>query len=410
MTDGINPPACTHRLRLSREAAADCRKLLASIMIYLDNNATTPLDPEVRAAMEPYWSDTFGNPASPHASGRAARKAVEDARELVAELLGAQPDEVIFTSGGTEANNLAILGLAGEKPAHAVVSPIEHPCVSECFDWLERRGWAISRLEVDAHGLVDPVELSASLRPETRLVSVMLANNDTGVIEPVAELARKAAEHGVALHSDAVQAAGKIEIDFHQLATASLALSAHKFHGPKGVGALLVRRGISLEPLLHGGGQQSRLRPGTEPVALIVGLAEALRIACRRHDDRVARLCRLRDRLEAGVQAALGSVIRNGPAEPRLPNTSNLAFPGLESEELLLHLDLEGVACSAGSACASGSIERSPTLLAMQLPDAVAAGALRFSVGDRNTVDEIDEAIDRIVRVVRRLRARTTTV
>lgn len=368
--------------------------------IYLDNNATTPVHPAVVAAMEPFWSGNFANPASSHAAGRRARQAAEDARETIACFLDAYPDEVLFTSGGTEANNLAVLGLAGDVPAHAVLSPIEHPCVAECFGQLQRREWHITRLDVDGDGLIDPAQLAERLRPDTRLVSVMLANNDTGVIEPIAQLARLAAQDGVLFHTDAVQAVGKVPVRFHELGVATLALSGHKVHGPKGIGALLVRRGVALRPLLHGGHQQGGFRPGTEPVALLVGLAEALKLAHTGFEERVAHLRALRDRLESGLRSALSDSIRNGPREPRLPNTVNLSFPGLESEELLVHLDLEGIACSAGSACSSGSTEPSPTLVAMGCSEPILHGALRFSIGDQNTAVEIDQAVLQIVRVV----------
>jgi cysteine desulfurase len=233
----------------------------------------------------------------------------------------------------------------------------------------------------------------------------MLANNDTGVIEPIQRLAAVAARQGVPFHTDAVQAVGKTPVRFHELGVATLALSAHKFHGPKGIGALLVRRDVRLEPLLYGGHQQQGVRPGTEPVALLVGLSEALRLASRRLEERAARLRSLRDRLERGLVSLLSGVVRNGPAEPRLPNTLNLSFPGLDSEELLVHLDLAGIACSAGSACASGSTEPSPTLIAMGRPETILRSSLRFSIGDQNTSEEIDRAIDRIVQVVTPLRA-----
>jgi cysteine desulfurase len=373
--------------------------------IYLDNNATTPPYPAVLAAMEPYWATDFANPSSLHGPGRLARKAAQDARECVADLLDAHPDEVLFTSGGTEANNLALLGVTGGRPAHAVFSPIEHPCVAECSRVLEGRGWRVATLDVDHDGLIDPAHLASQIRNDTRVVSVMLANNDTGVIEPIERLAELSAGQGVPFHTDAVQAVGKTPVRFHELGVATLALSAHKFHGPKGIGALLVRRDVRLEPLLYGGHQQQGVRPGTEPVALLVGLSEALRLASRRLEERAAQLRSLRDRLERGLVSLLSGVVRNGPAEPRLPNTLNLSFPGLDSEELLVHLDLAGIACSAGSACASGSTEPSPTLIAMGRPETILRSSLRFSIGDQNTSEEIDRAIDRIVQVVTPLRA-----
>jgi cysteine desulfurase len=373
--------------------------------IYLDHNATTPLDPEVLEAMRPHWL-AGGNAESRHAAGRAARRAWDGARETVARILGADPDEVVFTSGGTEANNLAVFGLAAPErgAGHVVSSPIEHPAIAEPVARLEADGFAVDRPAVDREGLADADRMADAFRPETRLATLMLANNETGALQPVARLAERARERDVPVHTDAVQAVGRVPVDFHALGVATLAASAHKFHGPVGAGLLLVRRGLKLRPGLLGGGQQQGRRPGTVAVPLAVGLAAALK---RWHDEAEARRARwiaLRDRLEAGLVAALGAnrVVRNGPADDgsRLPQTVNLGFPGLDGDALLMQLDLAGVYASLGSACASGSTRPSPTLVAMRVPDALLRSSVRFSLGAGTTAAEIDAAIARIAAVV----------
>jgi cysteine desulfurase len=379
-------------------------------MIYLDHNATTPMDPAVLEAMRPYFL-AGGNAESRHAAGRSARRAWDEARETVASILGAEPSEVIFTSGGTESNNLAIFGLAGAEhsPGHVVGSLIEHPAIVEPVARLEASGFAVDRAPVDAQGLVDAAQMSATFRDDTRFATLMLANNETGAIQPVGELAGLAAERGIPVHTDAVQAVGRIPVDFHALGVATLAASAHKFHGPVGTGLLLVRGGVRLGSRLFGGGQQQGRRPGTVAVPLAVGLAAALR---KWHDESAARIARwaaLRDRLEAGLIAALGRerVIRNGPVDDarRLPQTLNVGFPGLDGDALLMQLDLAGIAASLGSACASGSTRPSPTLMAMRVPDDRLRSSVRFSLGATTTEAEIDEAMRRIVEVVGRIAA-----
>ncbi len=376
--------------------------------IYLDHNATTPIDPEVLDAMRPHWL-AGGNPESRHAVGRAARRALHQAREAVAGILGARPDEVLFTSGGTEANNLAVLGLAsvdGSSPPHLISSPIEHPAVAEVVARLEAEGFGVDRPGVDAGGRADAASMALAIRPGTRLATLMLANNETGAIQPVAELAGLAGERGVPVHTDAVQAVGRIAVDFLALGVATLAASAHKFHGPAGSGLLLVRKGIRLPPRLFGGGQQGGLRPGTPAVALAVGLAAALTRWRDESEARVARWERLRDRLEAGLIGALGPgrVVRNGPTEgsDRLPQTVNLGFPGLDGDALLMQLDLAGVAASLGSACASGTTELSPTLRAMLVPADRLRSSVRFSLGATTTEAEVAEAVRRVAAVVER--------
>ncbi len=372
-------------------------------LIYLDNNATTPLLPAVWDAMRPFAVEAYGNPASAHQAGRRARRGLEDARESVAALLGAHADEVIFTSGATEANNLALFGLCGDAPAHLIASPIEHPSVAEPLRQLVHSGFTLNELPVDAHGVVDADALGALLRSDTRLIAVMLANHETGAVQPVRALAEQLADRA-AFHCDATQAAGKLPISFADLGVTSLSLSAHKFHGPKGAGALLLRRGAKLRPRTWGGHQQQGRRPGTEPVAQALGLTAALETACREGERRTKVVCSLRERILAGLRETAGPLILNGPAEGGLPHTLNISFPGLKADALLMSLDLVGVACSAGSACSSGSLLPSPVLRAMGVTDDALHSAVRFSLSALNTEGEMDEAVRRIAAVVRRLR------
>jgi cysteine desulfurase len=376
-------------------------------LIYLDNNSTTALLPAVWEAMRPLLVETFGNPASAHQAGRRARAALEDAREQVAQLLGAFPDEVVFTSGATEANNLALHGLAADPPAHLIASPIEHPSVVEPLGRLREIGFTLSHLPVSSSGVITIADLAALVEPQTALVAIMLVNHETGAIQPVRQVVEALAglPQPPAVHCDAVQAVGKLPVHFHRLGVTTLSLSAHKFHGPKGAGVLLVRRSTRLRPLIHGGHQQQGRRPGTEPVALAAGLTVALAIACRDMDHRLEHVTRLRQRLLAQLRAEASPVIVNGPAEGEgVPHTLNLSFPGLPGDALLMALDLAGVACSTGSACSSGSLLPSPVLRAMQVPDDRLRSALRFSLSALNREDEIDEAARRICRTVKRLR------
>jgi cysteine desulfurase len=372
-------------------------------LIYLDNNATTPLLPAVWDAMRPFAVAAYGNPASAHQAGRRARRGLEDARELVAALLGAHADEVIFTSGATEANNLALFGLSGDPPAHLIASPIEHPSVAEPLRQLTGSGFALNELSVDAQGVVDADAACGLLRSDTRLIAVMLANHETGAVQPVHALAERLAGRA-AFHCDATQAVGKQPVHFADLGVTSLSLSAHKFHGPKGSGALLLRRGSKLRPRTWGGHQQQGRRPGTEAVALAVGLAAALDIASRDMEQRFRVVRSLRERILTGLRETAGPIVLNGPKEGGLPHTINVSFPGLKADALLMSLDLAGVACSAGSACSSGSLLPSPVLRAMGAADDVLRSAVRFSLSALNTEEEMDEAVRRIAAVVRRLR------
>jgi cysteine desulfurase len=376
--------------------------------IYLDHNATSPLDPEVLEAMRPHWL-AAGNAESRHAAGRSARRAWEGAKESVARVLGADPGEVIFTSGGTEANNLAIFGLTDldRGPGHLVSSALEHPAIAEPVAQLEAAGWAIDRIAPDREGVVAVERMAGLFRPETRLATLMLANNETGALQPVPRLAALAREHDIPVHTDAVQAVGRVPVDFHALGVATLAASAHKFHGPVGAGLLLVRDGTRLRPGLFGGGQQQGRRPGTVAVPLAVGLAAALERWQAEADARAARWSALRDHFEAGLIAALGAdrVLRNGPADPsfRLPQTLNVGFPGLDGDALLMQLDLAGVSASLGSACASGATRPSPTLQAMRVPDDRLRSSVRFSLGAGTTEGEVEDALRRTVEVVARI-------
>lgn len=372
--------------------------------IYLDNNATTPLLPAVWESMRPYLTETFGNPASAHAAGRRARRALEDARESIAGHLGADAEEVVFTSGATEANNLALFGLCDEAPGHLLASPIEHPSVAEPMRQLSEGGFALDHLPVDRHGLIHPPSSVEHLRSDTRLAAVMLANHETGVLQPIRSLTETLAGRA-RFHCDATQAAGKIPVHFHNLGVDTLALSAHKFHGPKGIGALLLRRGVKLRPRTWGGHQQHGRRPGTEPVALAVGFACALDCACREMDDRLSHVRRIRERFLSQLRDNAAPIVLNGPQDG-VPHTINVSFPGVKADVLLMNLDLAGVACSTGSACSSGSLLPSPVLQAMGVGDDVLNSAMRFSLSPLLTLHDIDEAVRRIIAVISRLRVR----
>ena len=379
---------------------------MPSSTIYLDHNATTSPDPAVIAAMAVAWAEAYGNPGSRHSAGRRARQALEDARESVASILRAKPSEVVFTSGGTEANNAAIFGLTQGRSGTVALPDGEHPSVEMAVRRLEATGWTRAMLPLDERGVIAPKSLSALDWSHLRLVTLLLAHNETGVIQPIGELASLCPQHQVPLHLDAVQAVGKIDVDFHALGATSLSLGAHKLYGPRGIGALLIREGTRLGPLLFGGHQEREHRAGTEPVALAVGLAKALELWHADRDRIREHLTSLRDRLEAQLSETCSPVVIHGAGAERLPNTLNVAFPGCDGEALLVALDLAGVCCSMGSACASGSSEPAPILLAMGCSREIALASLRFSVGRGNIVEEIDEAARRIAEVVQRMRRR----
>ena len=376
--------------------------------VYLDNAATTPLDPLVFDAMLPHLGGSRGNPSSLHALGAAARDAVEEARAQVAALVGASPGEILFTSGGTEADCLAVLGLARRTPVdkrHAVVSSMEHAAVRESAGRLESEGFEVTTVGVDADGLVDPEEFAAALRPETALAAVVWANNEVGTIEPVGELAKVCAERGVPFHTDAVQAAGRMELDVGEAPVSTLALSGHKLYGPQGTGALYVREGVSLEPILYGGGQERGLRSGTHNVAGVVGLGAAARLAREELEGRISHETRLRDAILAGV-AGIADVRPNGHPERRLSNNVHLTVDGVEAESLVLFLDALGYAVGSGSACSSGFAghKASPVLLAMGREEREAFSVVRITVGKENTIPEVEGFLAAFSEAVARLR------
>lgn len=378
--------------------------------IYLDHNATTPLLPEAWEAMQPVMVEAFGNPSSAHHAGRKARRLLEDARERVAARLGASPDEVTFTSGATEANNLALFGLTGSSPAHALASPIEHPCVIEPLKQLQARGFVIDWLPVTSTGLVAADAVAALIRPSTRLVSLMLTNHETGAIQPVRDVAASLPSTAL-FHTDAAQAVGKMPVHFHELGVAALTASAHKFRGPKGVGVLIVKRGVSVRPQLFGGHQQQGRRPGTEPVALAVGMAVSLDYAVDHLETNRTKLNELRRRFWERLQGLASPVNVNGPeltSTESLPTTLNVSFSGCRADVLLMALDLAGVACSTGSACSSGSLLPSSVLRAMGTPDELLQSAIRFSFGPTLSHAEIDKAAERVAFAVRQLREKSS--
>jgi cysteine desulfurase len=376
--------------------------------VYLDYNATTPVDPAVLDAMLPYFAEKFGNAGSVHSAGQRGRGAVDAARESVAALLGAKPAEIVFTSGGTESDNLALCGAvaaSGKTRKHIITTTIEHHAVLNVCRELERQGVEVTFVPVGGQGIVAPDDIRGALRPETILISVMHANNETGAIQPVEEIGRIAAEAGVLFHCDAVQSAGKLPLDVNRLGVSLLSISAHKMYGPKGVGALYVRSGVPIEPLLHGGRQERDRRPGTENVPGIVGLGKGAELARRSLADDAPRIRALRDRLEESLLEKIPGARVNGDTSRRVPNTSNLLFPGTAGEALVIALDLEGIACSTGAACSSGSIEPSHVLLMAGLSDEDARSSLRFSLGRPTSAEEIDRAISAIPTAVKRLRA-----
>ncbi len=377
-------------------------------MIYLDYNATTPICHPAREAMLPYLDQHFGNPSSVHAAGREGRAAVDDARDKLAVLLHIKPHEIIFTSGGTESCNLAVLGLTRcrmQRGGHVISAKTEHHAVLNTVEHLEKHeDFEVTWLNVSSNGIVDLNQLAESIRPETRLVSIMAANNETGVIQPLREISQICRERGVLLHSDMVQAFGKMEIDLSLVDAASFA--AHKFYGPKGAGFLFLRSGLSIQPLMFGGAHENERRPGTENVAAIAGMAAAAEWTLRDRDQEQEREAKLRDELWTRISKSVPDVKQNGANAPRLANTLNVSLLGLDSETLLIALDLEGVCASSGSACMVGSVVASHVLLAMGLPIDRARSAVRFSLGKWTTADEIKATGDAVRKIVERLQTR----
>lgn len=376
--------------------------------IYLDNNATTTVDPRVVDRMIASYRAAYANPASPHELGREARHALEQSREHIAELLGTQlhgegSSRLIFTSGATESNNLAMLGITGPKPKRILISAIEHPSIVGPAEFAAQRGCRLEHIQVTPDGVIDLGHAEHLLAEHADLVSVMLGNNETGVIQPIEPLAALCAQQNVPMHTDAVQAIGKLKVNFDDLGVRAMSGSAHKFHGPDGIGFLLLSGDTKLHPLMHGGFHQAGARPGTESLVLAAGLETALQNWSDEHPRREQQMASLRVELETLISRAVPDLVIVGRNAPRLPHTSSLAFPGIDRQALLMALDLEGVACSTGSACASGSSDPSPVLIAMGLDRSVVGGALRFSLSAMTTRREILEAARRISRVVARL-------
>jgi cysteine desulfurase len=379
--------------------------------IYLDHNATTPVAPEVVDRMAATLRDDFGNPSSVHHFGQRAKAAMDDARSASATLIGGEASEMVFTSGGTESDNFAIRGIAEAlEPSgrrHLITATIEHEAVLNTFKALARRGWKTTLLPVDHSGIVSPASLEAAITDDTALVSVMHANNEIGTIQPVADLARIAKARGALFHTDAVQTAGKIPVDIKSLGVDLLSLSAHKFYGPKGVGALWIRRGLRLIPVLTGGKHERSRRAGTENVAGIVGMGIAAQLARVKMGEEGPRLAALRDRLEQGVLRAVPGTVINGARSPRVPNTTNISFDRVEAESLLIALDLQGFAVSTGSACSSGTLEPSHVLKAMGFPPHRTQNSIRFSLGTANTEEDVDRVIAVLPGIVEKLRSLT---
>jgi len=396
--------------------------------IYFDHNATTPLHPQVLETMLPYLKENFGNPSSVHSFGQKTRQAIEQAREIMAKFLNAEkPEEIVFTSGGTEANNFAIKGVAyanRERSNHLITSAIEHHAVLNVCQYLEKQGmnrsssyqgFQVTYLPVDKYGQINPLNVEKAIRPETILVSIMQANNEVGTIEPISEIGqllqrinaerRAKSQERIYFHTDAVQTVGKIKVDVQELKVDLLSLSAHKFYGPKGVGALYIRKGTRMHSLFQGGHHERNRRAGTENVAGIIGLAEACKLATLEMDKEREKLLFLRKKLEEGINKTIPYAYLNGHPEERLPNTVNFSFEGLEGESLILSLDFEGIAASTGSACTSGSLEPSHVLLAMGVSGEIAQGSVRFSLGRDNTEGEVDYLISILPKIVERLRS-----
>ncbi len=376
--------------------------------VYLDNNATTPLAPEVFEAMKPYWLEDYGNASSIHWYGQRAKAAMETAREQVARLLNARPGEIVFTSGGTEADNAALVGVveaARAETKHIITTAIEHHAVLHTAKALEKRGVSVTYVRVGSSGVVDPADVARAIRPETVLISVIHANNELGTIQPLEEIGRLARQHDICFHTDAVQSVGKIPVDVEKLDVDLLSLSAHKLYGPKGVGALYIRKGTVLRPLLHGGHHERDRRPGTENVPGIVGLGKAAELAQGLMAEDATRLASLRDRLEESLLSRVPLVTVNGDRQRRLPATSNLSFDFIEGEGFVIAMDLRGIACSTGAACSSGSLEPSHVLSAIGKTPEQARASIRFSLGRFNTPEDIDYALEIVPAVAEQLRA-----
>ncbi|MFR9018463.1 MAG: cysteine desulfurase NifS [Fusobacterium sp.] len=375
--------------------------------IYLDNNATTRLDDDAFDAMIPFFKEEYGNAFSLHLFGRETGKAVAESRKVIADLLGVLPEEIIFTGSGTEGDNLAIRGVARaykNRGKHIIVSSIEHPGVRNTCKDLEKEGFEVTVLNVDKNGVVDLEQLKSAIKDETILISVMHANNETGVIQPIEEIGKIAKENKILFHADAVQSMGKLEINPKEMGIDLLVFTAHKFYGPKGVGALYVRNGVRLGKVITGGGQERKLRPGTTNTPLIVGMAKALEKVYAEREEENKRVGELRDYFEEQISARIPEIVINGKNVPRLPGTSSITFKYVEGESILLSLSMKGIAVSSGSACSSDELQASHVLLAMGIPAEFAHGTIRFSLGKYNTKEEIDYTIEAVVEIIGKLR------
>jgi len=376
--------------------------------VYLDHNATTPTHPEVVKAMLPYFEEVFGNASSIHQFGQQARKAIDEAREKVAEFIGAKPEEIVFTSGGTESNNLAIKGIlyANEsKGKHIITSSIEHHSVLNPCKYLEKKGFKVTYLPVDKYGVIEPEGVKEAISNETILISIMHANNEVGTIESITEIGTIAKEKEIHFHTDAVQSVGKIPVNVNELNVDLLSLSGHKIYGPKGIGALYIRKGTRVQPLIHGGHHEKNRRAGTENVPAIVGVGKAIEIVNETMETGLIHLTNLRNKLCSGIGEKIDHVQLNGHPGKRLPNTLNMSFEFVEGESIILNLDMKGVAVSSGSACTSGSLEPSHVLKAMGVDSAIAQGSIRFSLGKDNTEEDIDYVLEILPEIISRLRA-----
>ena len=376
--------------------------------IYLDHAATTYVKPQVLDAMLPYFTEHFGNPSSLHAVGRDAFRAIDSARAAVAKAIGAKPEEICFTGGGSESDNMALKGVAeayAKKGNHIITTAIEHHAILHTCEWLEKnRGCEVTYLPVDENGKVTAEQVEAAIRPNTILISVMAANNEIGTLEPIREIGAVAKKHGILFHTDAVQAVGAIPIDVNDIQADLLSLTAHKFYGPKGIGALYIRKGVKIPPLIHGGAQERNRRAGTENLAGIAGLGKAITLATENLSENAARISALRDKLIDGLLREIPYSRLNGHRTDRLPNNVNLCFRYIEGESLLLRLDMEGIEGSSGSACTSGSLDPSHVLLAIGLPHEIAHGSLRLTLGDGTTEEDIDYVLEKLPGIVKTLR------
>ena len=376
--------------------------------IYMDHAATTPTNPDVLKAMLPFFSEKYGNPSSLYSIGQGSRTVIEEARGKVAKFIGAKHDEIVFTSGGTESNNFALMGVAWanqKKGNHIVTSSIEHHAIINSCKFLEKRGFKVTYLPVDKYGIVDPDDVKKAITDKTILISIMHANNEIGTIEPIAEIGKVAREKEIIFHTDAVQTVGHIPVNVDELNVDLLSLSAHKFYGPKGVGALYIRKGTKIVPYLYGGDQEKRRRASTENVPGIVGLGKAIELAMQDMEEECKRLASLRNMLIEKILSEIDEVILNGHPTQRLPNNANFSFKYIEGESLILSLDMEGIACSTGSACTSSSLEPSHVLRAIGLPHEIAHGSLRFTLGRSNNEEQIDYVVEKLKKIVNKFRS-----